>query len=116
MREADLDQQRQVVAFVQGRFERVERLRHFVGRRRVLSSQIEGTQSSLQDLLAAEAEVGADAPRDVDEVVNYVRAMNHGAGAIAGASGLDAPCSRNPRRAAAWRPWIATDASFRTYM
>ena len=45
----------------------------------VLSSQIEGTQSSLQDLLAAEAEVfSPDLPRDVDEVVNYVAAMNHG--------------------------------------
>jgi Fic family protein len=45
----------------------------------VLSSQIEGTQSSLQDLLAAEAHIlGETRPRDVDEVVNYVRAMNHG--------------------------------------
>ena len=46
----------------------------------VLSSQIEGTQSSLQDLLAAEAQLfGADTlPKDVDEVVNYVRAMKHG--------------------------------------
>jgi Fic family protein len=46
----------------------------------VLSSQIEGTQSSLQDLLAAEAELfdSVDVPRDVDEVVNYVRAMKHG--------------------------------------
>lgn len=45
----------------------------------VLSSQIEGTQSSLQDLLAAEAHILApDRPRDVDEVVNYVAAMNYG--------------------------------------
>ena len=45
----------------------------------VLSSQIEGTQSSLQDLLAAEAKVFAPyRPRDVDEVVNYVGAMNYG--------------------------------------
>src|SRR5262245_32660857 len=51
----------------------------YVKKEAVLSSQIEGTQSSLQDLLAAEAEVLApDAPRDVDEVVNYVAAMNHG--------------------------------------
>jgi Fic family protein len=51
----------------------------YVRKEAVLSSQIEGTQSSLQDLLAAEAEVfGAKTPRDVDEVVNYVRAMNHG--------------------------------------
>lgn len=51
----------------------------YVRKEAVLSSQIEGTQSSLQDLLAAEAELlDPDLPRDVDEVVNYVRAMNHG--------------------------------------
>ncbi|MEO8681046.1 MAG: Fic family protein [Vicinamibacterales bacterium] len=51
----------------------------YVRKEAVLSSQIEGTQSSLQDLLAAEAHVlGAGIPRDVDEVVNYVHAMNHG--------------------------------------
>jgi Fic family protein len=51
----------------------------YVRKEAVLSSQIEGTQSSLQDLLAAEAELfDLDLPRDVDEVVNYVRAMNHG--------------------------------------
>jgi Fic family protein len=51
----------------------------YVRKEAVLSSQIEGTQSSLQDLLAAEADVAsAETPRDVDEVVNYVRAMNHG--------------------------------------
>src|SRR5688500_3325824 len=51
----------------------------YVRKEAVLSSQIEGTQSSLQDLLAAEARILApDRPQDVDEVVNYVRAMNHG--------------------------------------
>ena len=50
----------------------------YVRKEAVLSSQIEGTQSSLQDLLSAEAEVGGGAPPDVDEVVNYVRAMNRG--------------------------------------
>ncbi|HEU0278076.1 MAG TPA: Fic family protein [Rhodanobacteraceae bacterium] len=45
----------------------------------VLSSQIEGTQSSLQDPLAAEAKLfDRDLPQDVDEVLNYVRAMHHG--------------------------------------
>jgi Fic family protein len=45
----------------------------------VLSSQIEGTQSTLDDVLAFEAE-GDDAPvpGDVTEVVNYVAAMRHG--------------------------------------
>ncbi|HEX7070605.1 MAG TPA: Fic family protein [Rhodothermales bacterium] len=56
----------------------------YVRKEAVLSSQIEGTQSSLQDLLAAEAHVlGDDRPRDVDEVVNYVRAMNHGLARLA---------------------------------
>lgn len=51
----------------------------YVRKEAVLSSQIEGTQSSLQDLLAAEADLFDDAiPRDVGEVVNYVHAMNHG--------------------------------------
>ena len=51
----------------------------YVRKEAVLSSQIEGTQSSLQDLLAAEAQLYDERmPRDVDEVVNYVRAMNHG--------------------------------------
>jgi Fic family protein len=51
----------------------------YVRKEAVLSSQIEGTQSSLQDLLAAEAHIlSPDRPRDVDEVVNYVAAMNYG--------------------------------------
>lgn len=51
----------------------------YVRKEAVLSSQIEGTQSSLQDLLAAEADLFDERmPRDVDEVVNYVRAMKHG--------------------------------------
>jgi Fic family protein len=51
----------------------------YVRKEAVLSSQIEGTQSSLNDLLAAEASIlSPDQPKDVDEVVNYVRAMNHG--------------------------------------
>lgn len=55
----------------------------YVRKEAVLSSQIEGTQSSLQDLLAAEAKVLAkENPRDVAEVVNYVKAMNHGLGRL----------------------------------
>jgi Fic family protein len=51
----------------------------YIRREAVLSSQIEGTQSSLQDLLAAEAKVFAvEGSRDVAEVVNYVKAMNYG--------------------------------------
>jgi Fic family protein len=51
----------------------------YVRKEAVLSSQIEGTQSSLQDLLAAEASIlSLDRPQDVAEVVNYVAAMNLG--------------------------------------
>lgn len=51
----------------------------YVRKEAVLSSQIEGTQSSLNDLLAVEASIlSPDQPKDVDEVVNYVRAMNYG--------------------------------------
>jgi Fic family protein len=57
----------------------------YVRKEAVLSSQIEGTQSSLQDLLAAEANLfePSDLPRDVDEVINYVAAMNHGLARLA---------------------------------
>lgn len=52
----------------------------YVRHEAVLSSQIEGTQSTLEDVLAFEAQAAAqhDSPKDVEEVVNYVRAMNHG--------------------------------------
>lgn len=52
----------------------------YVRREAVLSSQIEGTQSTLQDVLAFEAdsEPSAAGRDDVEEIVNYVRAMNHG--------------------------------------
>lgn len=45
----------------------------------VLSSQIEGTQSSLVDLIQAES-MGINSHRlgDTGEVINYVRAMNYG--------------------------------------
>lgn len=51
----------------------------YVRKEAVLSNQIEGTQSSLQDLLAAEAAVlGLEKPKDVEEVVNYVAALKLG--------------------------------------
>ncbi|MCA3214272.1 MAG: Fic family protein [Burkholderiales bacterium] len=56
----------------------------YVRKEAVLSSQIEGRQSSLQDLLAAEAQLFEQTlPRDVDEVISYVRAMNHGLARLA---------------------------------
>jgi Fic family protein len=50
----------------------------YVRQEAVLSSQIEGTQASLTDVLAFEAEEGGTSQGDVEEVVNYVAAMNHG--------------------------------------
>ncbi|HYA42217.1 MAG TPA: Fic family protein [Syntrophobacteraceae bacterium] len=51
----------------------------YVRHEAVFSSQIEGTQSSLEDVLEYEVNPkGEVRPKDVEEVVNYVRAMNHG--------------------------------------
>ena len=51
----------------------------YVRQEAVLSSQIEGTQSTLEDVLQFEIdEKGRELPKDVEEVVNYVRAMNYG--------------------------------------
>jgi len=51
----------------------------YVRKEAVLSSQIEGTQSSLNDLLEAEAKIlSPRRPADVGEVINYVGAMNYG--------------------------------------
>lgn len=51
----------------------------YVRKEAVLSSQIEGTQSSLNDVLEAEADVYNPArPSDTREVLNYVAAMKHG--------------------------------------
>jgi Fic family protein len=51
----------------------------YVRREAVLSSQIEGIQSTLEDTLAFELDPSQrEVPRDVEEVVNYVRAMNYG--------------------------------------
>lgn len=51
----------------------------YVRKEAVLSSQIEGTQSSLSDLLLYESKEAPGVPlNDVQEVSNYVAAMNHG--------------------------------------
>ena len=51
----------------------------YVRKEAVLSSQIEGTQSSLSDLLLFENDEAPGAPvEDVREVSSYVAAMNHG--------------------------------------
>lgn len=51
----------------------------YIRKEAVLSSQIEGTQASINDLIRAEAGIfDPQTPKDVDEVVNYIAAMNHG--------------------------------------
>ncbi len=51
----------------------------YVRQEAVLSSQIEGTQSTLEDVLEFEVDAsGRDHPKDVAEVVNYIDAMRHG--------------------------------------
>jgi Fic family protein len=51
----------------------------YVRKEAVLSSQIEGTQSSLSDLLLFENQEKTDVPvDDVEEVSNYIAALNHG--------------------------------------
>lgn len=54
-------------------------IRPFVRREAVLSSRIEGTVTQLSQLMLFEAQA-EDVPeaRDVDEVLNYVKAMDHG--------------------------------------
>ena len=54
-------------------------IRPFVQREAVFSSRIEGTQSTLGELLAADAGVPVErSPEDLREVGNYVTALNHG--------------------------------------
>jgi Fic family protein len=51
----------------------------YVRQEAVLSSQIEGTESTLEDVLQFEVDSkGREFPKDIREVVNYVRAMNYG--------------------------------------
>jgi Fic family protein len=50
----------------------------YVKKEALLSSQIEGTQASLDDLFAYESGDKLENLNDVTEVVNYVKAMNYG--------------------------------------
>jgi len=50
----------------------------YVKKEALLSSQIEGTQASLDDLFAYESGEKIENLNDVKEVVNYVKAMNYG--------------------------------------
>ncbi len=51
----------------------------YVNKEAVLSSQIEGTQASLIDVLAFEADAALpENPQDIEEVINYITALNYG--------------------------------------
>jgi Fic family protein len=60
----------------------------YVRKEAVLSSQIEGTQATLQDVLAFEATQQADRRRDVEDVCNYVDALTYARNQIARSAGL----------------------------
>lgn len=56
----------------------------FIRKEAVLSSQIEGTISSLSDLLLFENEAAPGVPiEDLEETANYIAALNHGVNSIA---------------------------------
>ena len=50
----------------------------YVRKEALLSSQIEGTQASLEDIFEYENEIPVKNINDVKEVVNYIKALNHG--------------------------------------
>lgn len=51
----------------------------YVRKEATLSSQIEGTQATFVDVLKAEARIeDAEMHKDVDEILNYINAMNYG--------------------------------------
>jgi Fic family protein len=60
----------------------------FVRKEAVLSSQIEGTQATLVDLLTFEAEDAGPANADVEEVCNYLDALAYARGQLAEPTGL----------------------------
>ena len=60
----------------------------FVRKEAVITSQIEGTQATLHDVLTFEATSATDNPDDVEEVCNYVEALAHARAQLADPNGL----------------------------
>jgi len=60
----------------------------FVRKEAVISSQIEGTQATLVDLLTFEADDGATPNADVEEVCNYLEALAYARGQLSDPRGL----------------------------
>ncbi len=54
----------------------------YLRREAVLSSRIEGTQTTLSDVYASEAHLTLDLPHDVQEVLNYLGAYRYGLGRL----------------------------------
>ena len=50
----------------------------YVRKEALLSSQIEGTQASLEDIFEYESGMKVENINDVEEVINYIKAMNYG--------------------------------------
>src|SRR5262245_47266524 len=50
----------------------------YVRKEALLSSQIEGTQASLDDIFEYESHVSIENVQDVEEVVHYIKALNYG--------------------------------------
>ncbi|HOZ53482.1 MAG TPA: Fic family protein [bacterium] len=42
------------------------------------SSQIEGTKATMVDAIEAEAKINTDIPKDVDDILHYIKALNYG--------------------------------------
>ena len=60
----------------------------FVRKEAVITSQIEGTQATLRDVLTFEATDQSERPDDVREVCNYVDALTYARGQLASSRGL----------------------------
>ena len=60
----------------------------FVRKEALISSQIEGTQATLQDVLTFEATEKSDRLQDVEEVSNYVKALTYARRELANPKGL----------------------------
>lgn len=76
----------------------------YVRKEAVVSSQIEGTQSSLADLLLYESDQVPGVPlEDAREVSDYIAALDHGLKRLRGGFPLSLRLLRNPRRSSAVR-------------
>lgn len=50
----------------------------YINKEAAYSSQVEGTRAKLTDALQAEVERTPDLPKDVDDILHYIKAMNEG--------------------------------------